>query len=169
LPVYRHATAAAEKLGARAMLVFCARRHGLFANLTRFVYFRMPEAEERARDRAVAEVEADGLDGVRPEVTLGAVYDLFRAAYERHGHRGAEREHHLGGTCGYLSRDALALPGSAMAVPADGAVAFNPSLPGAKIEDTFLVRGQGLEVLTVDPRWPSRSVRGRARPELLVR
>src|SRR4051812_22265952 len=70
LPMYRHVTASDEKLGTRAMLVFCARRHGLFANLTRFVYFRPPDAKERALDSAVAEVEADVLDALRPGVTL---------------------------------------------------------------------------------------------------
>ena len=169
LPVYRHPTAAAEKLGGRAMLVFCGRRHGLFANLTRFVYFRAPTAEERALDRAVGEVEADALDALRPGVTLGGMYDLFRQSYRRHGHPGGERKHHQGGICGYLSRDAIALPGSAVAVSRDGAVAFNPSLPGAKNEDTLVVGDDGLEVLTLDPRWPSRTVRGRQRPDLLVR
>jgi hypothetical protein len=49
------------------------------------------------------------------------------------------------------------------------AMAWNPSLPGSKIEDTVVVSDQGLEILTVDPRWPVFQVEGRARPELLVR
>lgn len=169
LPIHRHPTASGEKLGARAMLVFCARRHGLFANLTRFVYFRAPDAEERTLDDAVAEVESDVLDALRPGMTLGAVYDLLVHSYADHGHPAGERAHHQGGTCGYLSRDALALPGSAVAIERDNAVAFNPSLPGAKIEDTVLVRDGAAEVLTADPRWPARVVHGRRRPDLLVR
>ncbi|GBE91281.1 M24 family metallopeptidase [Nostoc cycadae] len=39
LPLYRHATPTGEKLGRQAMLVFCARGYGLYANLTRFVCF----------------------------------------------------------------------------------------------------------------------------------
>ena len=42
----------------RAMLVFCGRRHGLYANLTRFVYFREPTAEEEKLIEHVARVEA---------------------------------------------------------------------------------------------------------------
>ncbi|MFL5421952.1 MAG: M24 family metallopeptidase [Myxococcales bacterium] len=167
--VYRHATAKHEKLGARAMLVFCARRHGLFANLTRFVYFRAPDGKERALDGAVAEVEGDAFDALRPGVTLGAMYDRFGQSYARNGHPAGERAHHQGGTCGYLSRDVVAVPGCGVAVQRDNAVAFNPSLPGAKIEDTVLVREGGIEVLTRDPRWPVRTVRGRVRPDLLVR
>ena len=166
---YRHATARDERLGARALLVLCARRNGLFANLSRFVYFRAPSAAEIALDDAVAAVEADLLDALRTGLTLGDAYDLLAASYARHGHPGAERAHHQGGTCGYLSRDALAAPGSRVEVQRGGAVAFNPSLPGAKIEDTVLVGDGGVEVLTADPRWPVRTVRGRPRPDLLVR
>jgi Xaa-Pro aminopeptidase len=151
------------------MLVFCARRHGLFANLTRFVYFRPPSTSERALDAGVAQVEADALDALRPGISLGAMYDDLVRAYARAGHRGGERAHHQGGTCGYLSRDAIALPGSTVVVQDDDAAAFNPSLPGAKMEDTLLVRRSGLEILTSDPRWPTRRVRGRERPDLLER
>jgi hypothetical protein len=47
------------------------------------------------------------------------------------------------------------------------ALAWNPSLPGAKVEDTFLLAKQGLENLTLDPAWPMTSVDGRPRPMVL--
>ncbi|MGA9523771.1 MAG: M24 family metallopeptidase [Myxococcaceae bacterium] len=169
LPLHRHATASGEKLGARAMIVFCARRHGLFANLTRFVYFRPPSAEARRLADDVARVEAAALNASRPGATLGSVYDALVRAYAQTGHPGAEDFHHQGGTCGYLSRDVLALPGLDVSLVPNGAVAWNPSLPGAKLEDTVLVTEAGHEVLTVDSRWPTVSVDGRARPDLLVR
>jgi len=44
-------------------------------------------------------------------------------------------------------------------------VAWNPSLSGAKIEDTFVIHSDGtLENLTFDPNWPSVEVAGRLRP-----
>jgi hypothetical protein len=169
LPLHRHATASRERLGARAMLVFCARRHGLFANLTRFVYFRPPTAEERRLTADVARVEAAALAACRPGVTLGHVYATLARAYADTGHPGAEAFHHQGGSCGYLSRDVVALPGMTVALEPHNAVAWNPSLPGAKIEDTFVVSPEGLENLTVDPRWPTVEVAGRRRPDPLVR
>ena len=48
------------------------------------------------------------------------------------------------------------------------AVAWNPSLPGAKAEDTFLITRDGLENLTSDPNWPTVEVEGRRRPDLLL-
>src|SRR3954465_14331366 len=44
-PPFPPPTAPHKPIGDRAMLVFCGRRHGLYANLTRFVYFREPTAE----------------------------------------------------------------------------------------------------------------------------
>ncbi|HEY2029227.1 MAG TPA: M24 family metallopeptidase [Myxococcales bacterium] len=172
LPIYRHPTPSAEKLRGRAMLVFCGRRHGLFANLTRFVEFRAGRGEPGARtelDHEVAEVEADALDALHEGVELGAIYDVLVRAYARVGQAGQERAHHQGGTCGYGSRDVIAVPGSKVRIARNNAVAFNPSLPGAKIEDTFVVAPEGLQLLTVDPRWPSREVRGRRRPDVLRR
>jgi Xaa-Pro aminopeptidase len=151
------------------MLVFCARRHGLFANLTRFVYFRPPSAEERRLAADVARVEAAGFRASRPGVTLGAVYGAMVEAYAACGHPGAEAFHHQGGSCGYGARDDVATPGSKVVLQPSNAMAWNPSLPGAKIEDTVVLRDGGLKILTVDPRWPTFDVDGRARPDLLVR
>jgi Xaa-Pro aminopeptidase len=47
------------------------------------------------------------------------------------------------------------------------ALAWNPSLTGAKVEDTFLLTEEGLLNLTEDPSWPTVAVGGRERPDLL--
>lgn len=170
LPIHRHATASKEKLGSRAMLVFCARRHGLFANLTRFVYFRSPTRQEQQLVRDVAAVEAEAFESSKPGVTLSQVYDSLVECYRELGHSGAELLHHQGGTCGYLSRDVVARPGVTTTLVENNAVAWNPSLPGAKIEDTVVISSsKQVEILTVDPRWPTVEVDGRRRPALLVR
>ncbi len=168
LPRHRHATASHERLGSRAMLVFCARRHGLFANLTRFVYFREPSAEERRLLSDVARVEASAFQASRPGATLGEVLAAIVKTYSACGHPGAEAFHHQGGSCGYLARDVVALPGSRVALQPRNAVAWNPSLPGMKIEDTGVLGDAGLEILTVDPAWPTFEREGRRRPDLLV-
>ena len=167
--IFRHPKAGAEPIGPHAMVVFCGRRAGLYANLTRHVYFREPTADERARDEAVAQVEAVALDASTPGATLGEIYEAITAAYRRHGFPDAARWHHQGGITGYLSREALATPTSRLALEPTVALAWNPSLPGAKIEDTVLRHADGIEILTADPAWPSREVGGRLRPDLLVR
>jgi len=62
------------------------------------------------------------------------------------------------------------VPADPAVLPAWVAVAWNPSLPGAKSEDSVLLSPDGgQEVVTRDPRWPTTTVAGRARPSVWVR
>ena len=168
LDLYRHPRPTAEPIGDRVGVVFCGRRRGLYANLTRFAYFRTPTAAERAAAVVVARVEAAAWDASTPGATLGRIHATITDAYARLGHPGAERHHHQGGTTGYLSREALAIPGSRVEIRPAVAIAWNPSLPGIKIEDTILRTNDRLEVLTVDPSWPTVEVEWRERPDLRI-
>ncbi|MDP8905223.1 MAG: M24 family metallopeptidase [Chloroflexota bacterium] len=168
LPLYRHPLPTDEQIGERVMLVACARRYGLVANLTRFVYFRPPNGDEGARHAAVAEVEAAAFAASTPPATLGEVYGTIVDAYARAGYAGAERDHHQGGLAGYRAREEVALPDSTTIIAKGAALAWNPSLPGAKIEDTVVAGDGGVEVLTVDPAWPTVEVAGRRRPDVLL-
>jgi len=161
LPIYRHATPTRERLGKRAMLVFCARGYGLYANLTRFVHFA--GAAPQPASHALLEIEAAGLAACRPGVPLSEVYAVLDQAYRKHGFADGIRRHHQGGICGYLSREIVATPATSEPLAARMAVAFNPSLPGIKLEDTFLIREDGLENLTFDPAWPAVTHESRQR------
>ena len=57
--LHRHPTPSRDPVGARVMLVFCARRHGLYANLTRTAVFRPLDRPERVLLRQVAEREPE--------------------------------------------------------------------------------------------------------------
>ncbi len=168
MPRYRHPVATTATLGDAAMLVFCGRRHGLYANLTRFVYFRPPTVEEQRRRDAVAAVEATAFADSRPGTSLSKIYHSLAAAYERAGFAGEQARHHQGGTTGYLAREAIATPTAETRLDVGTPLAWNPSVPGAKIEDTAVCTRDGIEMLTVDPRWPVFSCDGRARPDILV-
>lgn len=163
LPRYRHATPSDQPLGDRAMMVFCARRHGLFANLTRFVSFGpAPSAQND-----LMTVEATGLAAIKPGGSLSAVYHALAQAYVHADRRDAMREHHQGGITGYAAREIVATATTATELQEGMAFAFNPSFQGVKIEDTFLLGPDGLENLTVDPSWPTSTVQGRERPRWL--
>jgi Xaa-Pro aminopeptidase len=165
LPLYRHATATGEAIGRVAMLVFCARGYGLYANLTRFVSFGTLPDQEAALHRHVREIEAQSLNVCQPGTSLDAIYHALAQAYEQHGFPNAIREHHQGGTTGYLAREIVANPTTTDTLVEGVPVAWNPSLSGAKIEDTFVILQDGtLENLTFDPNWPSVEVEGRLRP-----
>ncbi len=165
LPLYRHATATGEAIGRQAMLVFCARGYGLYANLTRFVSFGSLGDEHAQLHRHVREIEAQALNLCKPGTSLDAVYQTLAQAYEQHGFNHAILEHHQGGTTGYLAREIVATPTTTDSLAENIVVAWNPSLRGAKIEDTFVILQDGkLENLTFDPNWPSVEVEGRQRP-----
>jgi hypothetical protein len=167
LPLYRHPTPTDQPLGAIAVMVFCARARGLYANITRFVSFGKLSAQQKALHRTVIEVEADALEMSHPGTALNAVYRKLAESYERHGHPNAIREHHQGGSTGYLSREVVATPDTIDLISVGTAVAWNPSLKGAKIEDTFIVQAEGIENLTFDEKWPYETVRGIERPLIL--
>lgn len=169
LRLHRHPLPGHEPIGELAMLVFCARGHGLYANLTRFVSFAPLSAEDEELHRRVREVEAHALAITRPGVLLHEVYRELASAYTAVGHEEAIRQHHQGGTTGYLSREVIANPERQEHLTAGMAVAWNPSLTGAKVEDTFLITDSGLDNLTLDPAWPTERVRGVERPLVLVR
>jgi Xaa-Pro aminopeptidase len=166
---FRHPTPSHNPIGGAVMLVFCARRYGLFANLTRFCYFRELTPQERTHQTVLLDIEAQMLAVSKVGASLGDIYQHTVAAYQRAGYPNAERAHHQGGSCGYQARDAIALPNSQVRLQEHNAVAWNPSLPGAKIEDTIVVSKAGLEVITADPAWATRTVAGLPRPEVWVR
>jgi Xaa-Pro dipeptidase len=162
---HRHPLPKDRPLGRAFMAVACAYRDGLVANLTRMVALDHPEVE--ARYRRVLEVERVALEASRPGATLGGVLAAIQRAYGEVGFPGAWEEHHQGGVGGFRSREVLATPGHPLALQVGMALAWNPSLAGAKVEDTFLLTEEGLLNLTEDPSWPTVEVGGRGRPDLL--
>jgi len=162
---YRHPLPKDRPLGRLCMAVICGRRHGLIANLTRVRSWGHLEAA-RLHDKVLA-VEAIALEATRPGMRLGEVLLAIREAYREVGRPEAFEEHHQGGLAGYRPREIVATPGDDTPLQVGMAVAWNPSLPGAKVEDTFLITERGLEVLTEDPEWPMVRVEGRGRPDIL--
>jgi hypothetical protein len=169
LPYYRHPVPTHAALERVAMLVFCARGYGLVASLTRFVYFGGLFPEQAKLHQQVREVEAATLDALRPGALLSEVYGAIAQSYTQQGYPHAILEHHQGGTAGYLAREVIATPATTDSLLENTVVAWNPSLPGAKVEDTFVLANGSLENLTFDPNWPTVDVNSRARPLPLER
>lgn len=162
---HRHPVPTGGLIGRRAMAVICARRHGMIANVSRWIRFGEPTREERDLERRILDVEAAIFAATVPGRTLGDVLADIARAYADAGFDADEwRRHHQGGPTGYLGRDPRATPGAAETIVAGQAFAWNPTAPGAKIEDTVVIDATGVDVLSVDPRWPTIDVAGRARP-----
>jgi len=82
-----------------------------------------------------------------PGRTLADVFDDCRGFYADAGHPDGWRHHHQGGLTGYRSREVIAAPGGPTEITEGQAFAWNPSLPGAKAEETFLLTPAGADVL----------------------
>jgi Xaa-Pro aminopeptidase len=131
------------------MLVVCAERGGLYANLTRMISFEEGDPEIRKRQEACEEI----LRRMRQEATLAGTtladaFDLCRTFYAEAGFPEGWQDHHQGGTTGYASREVVASPETRQEIRAGQAFAWNPSLPDAKAEETFVLLPDGPEVLT---------------------
>ncbi|MEM3469677.1 MAG: M24 family metallopeptidase [Thermoproteota archaeon] len=162
---YRHPLPKAKPLGRLCMVVICGRRDGLVANLTRLCVWG--HAQVRPAYEKLLAVEAAALEATKPGNSLGHVVLTVQRAYQQMGFAEAFEEHHQGGVAGYRPREIVATPGDETKLEVGMAVAWNPSLPGVKVEDTFLLTAEGLENLTFDSRWPMLKVCGRMRPDLL--
>jgi antitoxin VapB len=168
LAVHRHPLPTLSPLGPLAMLVACGRRGGLIASVTRFYATKPLAPEMRGTYRRLLEVETAFFDATRPGAEIGAVWRAGTAAYERNGFPADEwTRHHQGGPSGYAPREYLANGSERETVLAGQAFGWNPSANGLKLEDTIISGEGGIEILTVDPAWPSLQVDGRARPDIL--
>jgi Xaa-Pro aminopeptidase len=145
---HRHPVPAGAPLGARALVVVCAERGGLYANLSRFVHFEPPDRELARRLEACQEILLQLRAATRPGRTLGEVFDECRRLYAEAGFPDEWRHHHQGGLTGYRSREVIAGPGVVTEIVVGQAFAWNPSLPGAKAEETFVLTAAGPAVLT---------------------
>jgi antitoxin VapB len=134
------------------MLVLVAEAWGLHVAVTRFRDLVPLDGDLAARVAAVATVQRAMTDATVVGATLGDVFAATQEAYAAAGFPDEWRDHHQGGTIAYQGREVVAVPGDATVIEAGMAFAWNPSIAGAKAEDTF--------VLTADGR--RRFVTGRA-------
>ncbi len=151
---YRHAVPRDGVLQRFGMLNFCARRWGLCISITRFVHFGAMPAELEEKFAAVAQVNARLLHATREDATADELFSVAKRAYAEVGYAGEEQMHHQGGATGYWEREWVARPGGEERVLARQAMAWNPTIQGAKIEDTVVLADGEIETLTLTPRLP---------------
>lgn len=151
---YRHPLPTDKKLQRFALLVLSGRWRGLVCSVSRMVHFGNIPAELKRKIRAAARVNAAFIAHSRPGKTLGELLEIGQAAYAEAGFPGEWQHHHQGGVTGYEPREYLATPGAMDVLAAGQALAWNPTVQGAKMEDTILLGETGNEILTPTPLWP---------------
>ncbi|MFZ5819019.1 MAG: M24 family metallopeptidase [Chloroflexota bacterium] len=151
---YRHPLPSAKKLEKFALLVLSGRQRGLVCSLSRMVHFGKIPADLERKIHAAAQINAAFIARSRPGASLGELLAMGQAAYAEAGFPGEWRHHHQGGVTGYEPREYIAASGGADVLAAGQALAWNPTVAGAKMEDTILVGETGNEILTSTPLWP---------------
>ena len=168
---FRHPVPKARALERYAMLVLCGRQYGLVCSITRLVHFGAMPTDLRRKVEAVARIDATYIEATRPGTSLGDIFRRGMQAYAAAGFPDEWQLHHQGGPAGYEPREIVATPTATACVSIGQAYAWNPSITGAKSEDTILIGANGPEVLTAIPGWPSLevSIHGRVleRPAVL--
>jgi Xaa-Pro dipeptidase len=146
---HRHPVPHGGSLGKQAMLVVCAERGGLFVSFTRMIYFQEPDSQTARRQEACEEVlRRMREEATREGRTLAQAFEDCRRFYAEAGFPEGWRDHHQGGMTGYTSREVIAMPGTHQEIREGQAFAWNPSLVGAKAEETFVLGHDGPEILT---------------------
>lgn len=158
----RHPLGVGQVLHEAVMAVVVARRAGLHVAATR-TCVRDRGDEIVSLHSALAQVDDAVLAASLPGGTWGETLSALEDAYGAVGHEGAWREHFQGGPIGFEQREFEIAPCSRTSPfwheprRLGTAVAWNPSFSGgAKIEDTYLVGEDGLELVTASPGWPTR-------------
>jgi Xaa-Pro aminopeptidase len=155
---FRHPLPTSKKLQRYVVLVLCGRKWGLVCSLSRLIHFGALPDEIRHKAEAVAKVDAAMIAATRPGHTMGDVFQQAQSAYASVGFPDEWKIHHQGGLAGYAPREITATPSSTQPILAGQAYAWNPSIAGAKSEDTILVGEQRNEILTEMKDWPTTEI-----------
>ena len=148
---HRHPIPHGGRIERRAMLVVSAERGGLYANVTRIVDFEEPDAELKRRQEACETILSRMREATRLGRTLADVFEDCHRFYAEEGFPEEWKLHHQGGMTGYASREIIATLQTDHEIEAGQAFAWNPSITGAKAEETFILTESGSAVVTRVP------------------
>jgi Xaa-Pro aminopeptidase len=140
------------------LIAVCARREGLIANLSRIACAGKIPGDLKRKTEATAYVFARLLAATKTGASGARLYEIAAAAYAEKGFAGEINRHHQGGATGYKTRDWTAHPACAETVFNQQAFAWNPSVTGAKTEETCLVFPDRIETITQTENFPQTAI-----------
>ena len=156
---FRHPIPTSLTIDHYFMGVICAKRDGLIINLTRFGCFGTPSADLLDRFQKTATVDARLIARTVPGKTGSDLFKGIQADYAAAGFPNEWTLHHQGGPTGYQGRSWIANPTCKETALENQAFAWNPSITGAKCEDTVVISKNGFELLSKPVRWEAITVK----------
>ncbi len=169
---YRHALPAGAVLKKYAMVNVVAEKWGMPIAVTRFVHFGPLPEELKQKIHKTAQVMAHYEAATVPGKSCAEIFEQCKQWYAEAGYPDEWKLHHQGGAIGYDDREYVIYPGIPEVVHENQAFAWNPTITGAKVEDTIIAHRDGIEVITQTGNWPTIqvTVNGRVypQPDILV-
>ena len=151
---YRHALPAGAALKKYAMVNVVAEKWGMPVAVTRFVHFGPLPEDLRNRLEKAARVNARFQAATVPGKSCAEIFEECKAWYAEAGFPDEWQKHHQGGAIGYDDREYVIYPGIQETVQERQPFAWNPTITGAKVEDTIVAFADHVEVVTKTKDWP---------------
>ncbi len=144
----------ARKVEKYAVINLVAARWGLVVSMARAVHVGSPPEDLSRRYEAVARINAGLWARTRPGAKAASIFDAAVADYSASGFPDAWKSGPRGGRAGYRRWEWIAAADSPHTIGENQAFAWRSSVEDAVVEDTLLLDGDRLVVLTEIPGWP---------------
>jgi Xaa-Pro aminopeptidase len=152
---FRHPVATGRKIEKRAMISVNSRRKGLVVSITRFIQFgRVPDSLQKIYEANVY-VDSAFMAATVPGRPAVEAFKAGLAAYTEKGYPEEYKLHHQGGSIGYIGRDYKVSHATKEIVRENQGFTWNPSITGAKSEDTMLATSAGPVIISEPVIFPA--------------
>lgn len=156
---YRHNLPRDVKIGKKCFASICAKKYGLVISSTRTIEFgKDPEFEKQYLKNM--EIEAQILDATYRLSSMGQIFFEIEKSYSSYGYPNEWKLHHQGGIAGYKTRELVATPHISFEITDGMSFAWNPTVTGTKLEDTYIRLKDGMKLLSFYSKstWPYKEV-----------
>ena len=159
ISLYRHPITKTARIEKRAMLSCNTRKQGLIVSITRFVHFGKVPADLQKRYEDTVYVDCAFMAATIPGRPAADAFKAGLAAYAEKGYPEEYRLHHQGGSIGYMGRDYKVTHNTKEIVQENQGFTWNPSITGAKSEDTMIATSAGPVIVSEPVFYPAMIVR----------
>jgi len=152
---FRHCIAKEIPIRRLALLSATVHRRGLYVSLSRLVSLGSATARWHRLQGACNRIDAMAILLSKPHASTGEIFRAIMQSYVKEGYPGEWLAHHQGGPAGFYGRDYKATEHESRRLVERQPVVWNPTVHGAKSEDTILTGwiGEIPEILTETGTW----------------
>jgi Xaa-Pro aminopeptidase len=159
---YSHPQPTNKSANNRILISLAVQRRGLIVSLSRMVSLKSLSYQLLEDLDDLIKIESVYLNGTSVGQLTGELFTKVVNKYQELGYEKEWEYNDHGGALGYRARDYLVSKDCQEKIKLNQPFAWTPTLPGLKLEDTIVATESGLELITIDDRWPMK------RPEILL-